>query len=1119
MAITYYAQDTTNPTGGVDRFGLAATTDNGVVPAWDPLVNHQRGDYATFGGLTYIVNNTTNGFDGNPGNPDPVTSGAWSATDAANAPTVTFTNNLDTITSNTFFPWRARNTPINFWNRSFSRLDPALSFLTPAENGRHLNFWNCTLRLGAAQAAGTTTNIGTGWPNVDNTATTLAAGRTFNLYGCLVEINSGNAAAIIFDDLRDSDLIFFAGEGAGFYGATYSKTGATLSNSSIYVQRANATQFGEHTFRGVPSLVTNTVFIGTRIATPPSAGSPILLIAPDFRTPDIPTFFNTFIDSELAPGFAAGADNAYNIVGVYKWAEIEANMSITSPFASKLVWGGLTPTAPIVGFNNVFAQFRGLNPTVFSNVDQTTHAAGAYMYTRSNIGITPTGTTIPGRVNNTASATETIINRYLVNAAGKLVTDSYSLDGGTTFINGFFNYGLFNTSTTQNSSILHNTATQNLEDNTAALPIQITKKANLLHGGAVQPMVGQAEVASLYDMRGYAYTNNRAVSWLNNALTSTGANRVETPSLVDIPSTFVKSSNTVPASLQSGAAVTTTFTPLNNTVSPNDIHDAVRYMWSRYDIDAAPEVNNGIASIAPHPTESTTSSVLAGATTIPVQSTAGWPTSGQFTVSGLTVSYTGTTAYAFTGCSGITTTIAENSTITFNVAAALSEVRLRNLSTTAPFSFTRSTNLVVVKAQNIAAVAGEAVQGLATGVLELNGGTISGGSYVSLDTTDLMQIGNPQTFAGFQLNPTVNFSFRNAAFTNVNFEIPDGVAGRNVVFNNCTFTNCTIQRFGTGTLTVQGAGPGLSAHATGGVEFVTTLNVSRAACSCEVGSSPTHMGRVSLIAPNAASGAAGVEIAAATSGSFNATTRTWSYTFDSISSTALAAAGTYSIVYSGPGSTDTLVTQVVPVGGGEFNIVLTNSANAEDASVTVPPGLSFKLDTNGLVAPSTIGLTNGIIDVGIVNAYGANAPNQAQTNKFIQTQLRGTALYNRFVADTTPDGTTAVSRANLISQEGTQFAQVDGRYIKFSPGEAENQTLSYIQNTAPSAVVITNPLQRNYQPGSTGPVFYVNIDTDAVAGLSRAQTEAAVQTALIANDIATGPDVTSARNVIIGALS
>lgn len=527
--------------------------------------------------------------------------GNSSQTDSGNVTNMSFTGNRSTISGNVGY---VANTIYNFWNKTVINTNGTSFRNAAAGGGTHINWYNCQLDTQNIVGGLTATNQGVTFGGVD-IAGNVASGRSWNLYNSLVTLY-GTAAGggYIFDDAFDSTISFQNGNTQGFYGGTYTKTGANMVRSALMIPTtSNTGQFGEHTLRGVPGRFEETVFLNTRLAQNSFSGN-VLLIAPDFPRAEQPYYYA--VQTQAQPG------KGYMVVGPYIWAYPQATNARTSDFATKISWGGAGGAT-----GQHIIQFHGYDATFYQDANATQLAEGIRVYVSTNMRTGALTTTDVANFNTrfaaspfTVNTSHQIISDYSSSSTGRLQADRYSTNGGTGWTDGYFNWGrlTLNSSATPTDVTFNTFNNQSLASGVIASPIMAARKTDGNNNPAVDggraAMAGQAGMETTIDIRGYAYSNGVSTNTYDSDYYNIGANSVEVTNVINTPSLTVKASNIVASDKASNANIQAVFSgDSDSEFTINDLHDAARWLWSDYQNSMPPEVTEGIATFYQNDTD------------------------------------------------------------------------------------------------------------------------------------------------------------------------------------------------------------------------------------------------------------------------------------------------------------------------------------------------------------------------------------------------------------------------------------------------------------------------------------------------------------------------------------
>ena len=453
------------------------------------------------------------------------------------------TSNRVNISSNTLLGAAQQQ----YWDTTFNLSNAGGAAFAVDAAGDHASFFNCQFELSNMSAAGAANgNQGVEWANRNTTGTNLTTGLSWNLYNCLVNMDGGDSgnmttAGYVFDDLFDSTLAYRAGPaatngGINFYGASYSKPNARLRRSTIYVPNdASLTspnvRFGEHVFVGVPDEVTGMVFDGTRLSAEATYVNPITLVSPNFPRSNQAFFYNINTNS------AAGKDKGWIVIGPFIWGLVEnASMAATRPFPAKIGYGGgYNVPSSVTDFGQPFIQHFGYRPRVYEDAQQNTAAPGVTFYVSTNLTVSNTNTTdlanYESRLSTYSinSGRDLIINQFVTNTNGVPEVVRYSLDSGSTWTDGYFNWGraAADSSTTSGTTLYNDFNDFSPGEGVLVSPVQFARHSSsgtsTAFDGNADTMRGQFGVGSTFDRRSLWYLTP------DNAFRKTELNIASTP--------------------------------------------------------------------------------------------------------------------------------------------------------------------------------------------------------------------------------------------------------------------------------------------------------------------------------------------------------------------------------------------------------------------------------------------------------------------------------------------------------------------------------------------------------------------------------------------------------------
>lgn len=293
---------------------------------------------------------------------------------------------------------------------------------------------------------------------------------------------------------------------------------------------------------------------------------------------------------------------------------------------------------------------------------------------------------------------------------------------------------------------------------------------------------------------------------------------------------------------------------------------------------------------------------------------------------------------------------------------------------------------------------------------------------------------------------------------------------------------------------------------------------------------------------------------------------TVTYSFDSVTNTALSTNGAHTFVWSGPGGRDhrqtvtvvagtvtadfTLISQTQAsatsyTGNATYTPILvtgitTASANvAENATSFTVAAISGLATNGGSVISGTnritytsasgstlsgvpatgLGRVTGAITSGamvyeslVIEVGGNQVPTVDELIYLLDTTVRSTEIYNRYVAISS-------NNVNAVSNDNGEFAQINGTYIdmEISATNPADKTMPYAENTTSNTP--TDPITRLRTISSTD--YATNIVGSAPvisAALFRDLGVATTEDVTDARDV-TADNITGARNVLIGTIN
>ena len=509
----------------------------------------------------------------------------------------------------------------NIWNRGFEINDGG-DFAIPVTSGNHASVFNCDFydtRVAGVGAAveigfdfndspwnpGTTVAQSSGTDGVA-LANQTAVNYSFNAYGSLftAKYNVG----VILDDAFNC-IFRSPNNDTSFSLSVYLKGGARII-SNLFQTGSRDTVGGEVQLRGAfRSFEDNTM---TNVFITPTATlySHTLLVNPVWTNTDQSFFFN--LNGNLSLLFA---NNGIMTIGAFIWniPTTATVTGVTDGFTGKILFGG-------VGYRAAGAsiiQHYGYNPTFASSPVGDNFVNGIRVYAKTNAGVSQFDATrlnISSKINTTADSEKNTVCEYISNSSGKLISNRYSTDKGANWSDGFINWARFNTSTSVGANVLgqvwgtsDSSFQASFPQHTIATPIQIAKSRALTEaenssGNAMGVTFDvQHTLVSELDIRSYNYG---AGANANDIDVQVGSIPIFTDRVVFIKNANVKDSNVVSGSPESKSALLSN-TAFSNSVSgtdisPNDIHDLSRWLWSNYEIpdpNGVPTVTNGLAML------------------------------------------------------------------------------------------------------------------------------------------------------------------------------------------------------------------------------------------------------------------------------------------------------------------------------------------------------------------------------------------------------------------------------------------------------------------------------------------------------------------------------------------
>ena len=322
--------------------------------------------------------------------------------------------------------------------------------------GRHINFINCNVIFEAGSTLG---------PDVSSTAARSFTGHvgdgqasttSINFIGCDVsfEAASGTLQTVV-TDLVDSN-VRVTHEFVNTY-VLNRNPGSRSVNAILETVAFTGNQ--EWNFYGNPETLEDVVLSGFRLRTG-SGGGDQTVLAPNLLfgniSPDVPNLYS----------FNNVQNSGFHHPGFTFIATAAAPDSLVDRTTSQF------------GSNVFIVNHYGYDPTFYSSglltADSLVEGARVRMSSNANI-VARTGTNVSGSILASAKAQDTI-NEFLTNTQGRMVSSRYSLDGGTTFNPGYFDYTQsLNTATVGATSFGGTIAGQSVADGVGIFPLQVWK--------------------------------------------------------------------------------------------------------------------------------------------------------------------------------------------------------------------------------------------------------------------------------------------------------------------------------------------------------------------------------------------------------------------------------------------------------------------------------------------------------------------------------------------------------------------------------------------------------------------------------------------------------------------
>ena len=424
--------------------------------------------------------------------------------------------------------------------------------------GQHLTFNNSKFYVRNTGTAGNSISFFHPWQGTqgisnNGSGTSLANDNSINLNNCLITLqNTGVRTGFVLpsfgvDNVTNSTLIFdnrITNSSAGDVGGSYYvRPGARFNNvvlecTQVYVDfdTLNTTTLTSRTAQftlraGGPAslegLTFNNVYPRNQ-----SVNTNLLFTNPQFIAPLQQTYWG------MNPANSADNNKGVMVIGPFVWSPVTANMTATNAFASRFSWGGSNE-----GNGLHFVQSLGYNPTFYTDPEQTTAAEGVVVYARTNmpadITASTTYATIGSRYARDSDGNLPVVaesayrvSRFISDHEGKLLSNQYSVNNGSTWTNGYINWprlavdgtvGAVNTTT--------NFVSQSAGDNVVAIPIQgAIKNSTVNNDQAPVPMTGSAGMFAEIDVRSLVYTATKDVT-RHADTAATGVDRVVTGSI------------------------------------------------------------------------------------------------------------------------------------------------------------------------------------------------------------------------------------------------------------------------------------------------------------------------------------------------------------------------------------------------------------------------------------------------------------------------------------------------------------------------------------------------------------------------------------------------------------
>ena len=322
--------------------------------------------------------------------------------------------------------------------------------------GRHIYFINCNIIFEAGSSLGPDVGSDAARSFTGHVGDGQAATTSINFVGCDVSFTSSSGTLqTVSTDWIDSNLrvtnqfvnVYVVNRNPG------SRTENTLFETVAFTGNQ------EWNFYGNPETLSDVVLSGFRLRTGSGAGDQTVL-APNLLfgniSADVPNLYSFNAGSGANPGFHHPGFTFIATAAAPDSLVDRANGQFTG--------------------NTFVVNHYGYDPTFYDSglltADSLVEGARIRMTSNANI-VNRTGTNVAGSIVASAKS-QTTINEFLTNAQGRMVSNQYSINGGTTFNPGYFDYTQsLNTATAGATSFGATQAGQSVADGVGIFPLQV----------------------------------------------------------------------------------------------------------------------------------------------------------------------------------------------------------------------------------------------------------------------------------------------------------------------------------------------------------------------------------------------------------------------------------------------------------------------------------------------------------------------------------------------------------------------------------------------------------------------------------------------------------------------